>query len=184
MFNRNIEIEARFLVCGDGWRGMGKAVEIYQGYLTTGKSMAIRIRFSNDKAILTIKGQAKGLTRKEFEFSIDNAPTAHLVIREFCPHPIRKIRHKIEHKGFLWEIDEYQGENEGLVVAEVEFEQEAEYQRMMDLGKPPWAGKEITHDAWLYTNARLAVRPFSMWSAEEKKDMLNHTAANAPDCQI
>jgi CYTH domain-containing protein len=180
--NSNIEIEARFLVCGDSWRAMGNGIEIYQGYLTTGENMAIRIRFSNEEAILTIKGKTKGLSRKEFEFSLHNTPTARLAVKEFCPHPIQKIRHKIAYGEFLWEIDEYQGENEGLVVAEVEFEHEADYQRMMDLGKPPWAGKEITHDAWLYTNARLTVRPFSMWSAEEKKDMLNHTAGRAPDC--
>ena len=104
------------------------------------------------------------------------------VIAEFCVHPIEKIRHKIEHGEFLWEVDEYKGENEGLVIAEVEFEHEEDYRKMLDLGKPPWAGKEITGDAWQYTNARLSVRPFLMWPAEEKSDMLSHAAAKAPAC--
>jgi len=66
------------------------------------------------------------------------------VIAEFCIHPIEKIRHKIEYGEFLWEVDEYKGENEGLVIAEVEFEHEEDYRKMLDLGKPPWVGKEIT----------------------------------------
>ena len=80
------------------------------------------------------------------------------VIAEFCVHPIEKIRHKIEYGEFLWEVDEYKGENEDLVIAEVEFEHEEDYRKMLDLGKPPWVGKEITGDAWQYTNARLSVR--------------------------
>jgi len=180
--NRNIEIEARFLACGDSWRGKGTAVEIYQGYLATEENMAIRFRLSQDNAILTLKGKTKGLTRKEFEFTFNETQKARQVIAEFCAHPIKKIRHKIEHGEFLWEVDEYKGENEGLVIAEVEFEHEEDYQKMSDLGKPPWVGKEITRDAWQYTNTRLSVRPFSMWSADEKKDMQNHATGRAPEC--
>ncbi len=180
--NSNIEIEARFLACGESWRGKGTAVEIYQGYLATEENMAIRVRLGKDNAILTIKGKTIGLTRKEFEFTFNDTQKAQKVIAEFCAHPIKKIRHKIEHGGFLWEIDEYKGENEGLVIAEVEFEHEEDYRKMLDLGKPPWVGKEITGDAWQYTNARLSVRPFLMWPAEEKSDMLSHAAAKAPAC--
>ena len=180
--NSNIEIEARFLACGESWRGKGTAVEIYQGYLVTEENMAIRVRLSKDNAILTIKGKTIGLTRKEFEFTSNDTQKAQKVIAEFCAHPIKKIRHTIEHAEFLWEIDEYKGENEGLVIAEVEFEHEEDYQKMSDLGKPPWVGKEITRDAWQYTNARLSVRPFSMWSAEEKRDMLSHAACRVSEC--
>ena len=182
MSDNNIEIEARFLVCGNSWRGMGTAATIYQGYLTADENMAIRIRLSEDSAILTIKGKTTGLTRNEFEFELNDTKKAQKVIEEFCNHPVEKIRHTIEHGQFLWEVDEYLGENEGLVVAEVEFKHEEDYQKMSMLGRPPWVGKEISHDVKLYTNARLAVRPFSRWSAEEKKDMLSHAAAKASDC--
>ena len=179
--NRNLEIEARFLACGDSWRGKGTAVQIYQGYLATDEKMVMRIRLANDKALLTIKGTTRGLSRKEFEFALTDAQKAKEVIEEFCTHPIEKTRHTIEHKGFLWEVDEYSGENAGLVIAEVEFEHEDDYRKMSALGMPPWVGQEITRDAWQYTNARLAVRPFSSWSADEKSDMLGHAAGRAPE---
>jgi CYTH domain-containing protein len=179
--NRDIEIEARFLAYGDGWRGQGTAVEIYQGYLATDETMAMRIRLAEGNATLTIKGTTRGLTRKEFEFALNDVQKAKKVIEEFCSHPIEKIRHTIEHGGFLWEVDEYGGENEGLVIAEIEFEHEEDYGRMLALGKPPWVGLEITRDAWQYTNARLSVQPFSSWSADEKKDMQEHAAGRASE---
>ena len=179
--NSNIEIEARFLACGDSWRGKGTAVEIYQGYLATDETMAMRIRLAEGNAMLTIKGATRGLIRKEFEFELADPQKANKVIEEFCTHPIEKTRHTIEHKGFLWEVDEYKGENAGLVIAEVEFEHEEDYRKMLELGKPPWAGQEITRDAWQYTNARLSVQPFSSWSADEKSDMLGHAAGRAPE---
>ncbi len=179
---KDMEIEARFLACGDGWRGKGPAVEIFQGYLATDKNMFLRIRISENSAVLTIKGKTEGLSRREFEFEIEDMQKALRVIEEFCEHPIEKTRHTIAHGKFLWEVDEYRGESQGLVVAEVEFEHENAYHEMLNLGKPPWVGKEITHDAWQYTNARLAVRPFSMWRVEEKRDMLSHSAAAAAEC--
>ncbi|MEZ4579609.1 MAG: hypothetical protein R2875_16840, partial [Desulfobacterales bacterium] len=101
------------------------------------------------------------------------------VIHTFCPHPIEKIRHIIRHQDFQWEIDEYQGENEGLVIAEVEFDHEVDYNRMLSHGKPAWAGKEITEGHWHYTNMRLAERPFSLWRPEEKLDMWQHSVGLA-----
>jgi len=101
--------------------------------------------------VITNKGLS---TIKEFEFTLNDTQKVQKVIAEFCVHPIEKRRHKIEYGEFLWEVDEYKGENEGLVIAEVEFEHEEDYRKMLDLGKPPWVGKEITGDAWQYTNAR------------------------------
>lgn len=180
--NQDIEIEARFLVCGDGWRAKGAAVEIYQGYLVTDENMAIRIRISENTATLAIKGKTRGLTRKEFEFGLTDTRKAQKVIDEFCDHPIQKVRYTIKHGDFSWEVDEYKGENQGLVVAEIEFQYEDEYRKMLEVGKPSWVGKEITHSAWQYTNACLSVRPFSMWRMEEKKDMLTHAASKSSEC--
>jgi CYTH domain-containing protein len=180
--DNNQEIEARFLACGNSWRDKGSAVEIYQGYLSTSEDMALRIRIEGGRAILTIKGKAQGITRKEYEFELDDPDGAKTVIDTFCAHPIQKTRHIVDHGEFTWEVDEYKGENQGLVVAEVEFEQEEDYTRMLAQGKPDWAGADISTDAWQYTNARLAVRPFSAWSAEKKKDMVEHAAGRALQC--
>jgi len=179
---KNREIEARFLVCGDSWQGKGDSVEILQGYLSTAKETVLRLRIQDDKTILTVKGETVGLTRKEYEFFLNDVEKAKEVIHSFCNHPIEKIRHRIQHLGFLWEIDEYQGENEGLVIAEVEFEREEDYQRMLAQGKPQWVGMEITEGHWHYTNMLLAERPFSQWSSEEKKDMQRHAAEQADNC--
>ena len=169
--NENLEIEARFLVNGNSWRGQGDSVEILQGYLSTSKDVVLRLRIQDDKAEMTIKGEMKGLTRKEYEFGLKDADKAKEVIHTFCRHPIEKIRHRIKHHDFEWEIDEFQGENQGLVIAEVEFEREEDYQRMISQGKPSWLGKEITDGHWQYTNMKLAERPFSKWRPEEKQDM-------------
>ena len=178
----NREIEARFLVCGESWRGKGDAAEILQGYLLTSKDIALRLRIQDNKATMTVKGETVGLTRKEYEFFLDDVEKAREVIQTFCIHPIEKIRHRIRHGNFLWEIDEYLGENEGLVVAEVEFEREADYQRMMAQGKPKWVGKEITRSQWQYTNMLLAEKPFSNWHPEEKEDMRRHAVGKADEC--
>jgi CYTH domain-containing protein len=178
----NLEIEARFLVCGDSWRGLGDSVEILQGYLSTAKDAVLRLRVQNDKAEMTIKGETKGLTRKEYEFILKHVEKAKEVIHTFCHHPIKKIRHRIWHQGFEWEIDEFKGENQGLVIAEVEFTREEDYQRMLLQGKPQWIGKEITQGHWQYTNMQLAERPFSRWRPEEKQDVDRHAAGQADDC--
>ena len=179
---KNQEIEARFLACGDSWRGKGDSVEIFQGYLSTAKETALRIRIQDDKAVLTVKGETVGLTRKEYEFILDDVEKAKEVIYTFCAHPIEKVRHRIEHRDFQWEIDEYRGENEGLVIAEVEFEREEDYQRMLAHGKPQWVGKEITEGHWQYTNMLLAERPFSHWPNEDKKDMERHATGQVDEC--
>jgi len=179
---KNREIEARFLVCGDRWRGKGDSVKILQGYLSTAKDAVLRLRIQEDQALMTIKGETVGLTRKEYEFFLDDLDKAREVIDTFCAHPIEKIRHRIRSGDFLWEVDEYRGENEGLVIAEVEFERAQDYQRMLAQGKPPWVGKEITEGQWQYTNMLLAQRPFSHWRPEETEDMRQHATGQADDC--
>lgn len=171
------EIEARFLVRGDSWRSKGIAVEIYQGYLSTEKQRVLRIRLKGDKATFTVKGESTGLEQDEYEFTLDNPQKAKAVIMKFSEgSPIEKIRHTIQVGEFKWEIDEFQGANAGLVIAEVELSR-TEDKKRMEKSKPKWVGKEITED-WKYRNNRLAERPFSSWNAEEQRDMLRHAASN------
>lgn len=181
--DKNREIEARFLVCGDKWRARGTPNEIYQGYLSTHKDTVIRIRIKDESPWLTVKGVTEGLTKKEYEFMLDDLQKAKELIRSFCSYPIEKIRHTISHGDFLWEVDEYKGENKGLVIAEIEFEQEKDFDRMLKQGKPGWVGKNITVDHWQYTNMRLAERPFGHWSAAEQQDMLQHASGTADGCR-
>lgn len=179
---KNREIEARFLVCGTSWQGKGDSAKILQGYLSTAKDTVVRLRIIEDNAVLTIKGETVGLVKKEYEFTLDDLEKAKQVIHTFCTYPIEKVRHTIQHRDFQWEIDEYRGKNEGLIIAEVEFEHEADYERMLAQGKPKWVGKEITEGHWQYTNMRLADHPFSLWRSEEKHDMWQHAAGLFDDC--
>jgi len=166
---KNEEIEARFLVYGDGWHGKGVSEEIVQGYLSTDKNRVVRIRITKGKAILTVKGKPKGLIRKEYEFLLDDPNKANDVILDLCKYPIEKTRHTIKVRDFLWEVDEFKGVNEGLVIAEIEFKQEEDYKKMLAEGKPEWVSKEITEGHWQYANACLAEKPFTTWSTEERE---------------
>ena len=178
----NLEIEARFLVCGDSWRGKGESVDILQGYLSVDRNRVLRLRIEDDRATMTVKGKTVGLARKEYEFFLDDLDKARDVIHTFCPYPIQKVRHRIWHLDFLWEIDEFKGQNRGLVIAEVEFSEENDYRRMISAAKPPWIGKEISAGEWQYTNAGLSERPFSIWTTDEQDDMRRHAASRADGC--
>ncbi len=150
-----IEIERKFLVVGDGWRA-APAVPYAQGYLNRDKQRTVRVRIVQDAAWLTVKGVSVGATRAEFEYPIPVADAEQLLA--LCDGPIvRKTRRVIEHAGAKWEIDEFQGDNAGLVVAEIELPAEdAEFER------PAWLGAEVTHDA-RYFNSSLATSPYSTW---------------------
>ena len=150
-----IEIERKFLVVGDDWRA-APAVPYAQGYLNRDKRRTVRVRIVQGDAWLTVKGQNAGATRAEFEYAIPVADAEQLLA--LCDGPlVRKTRRKIEHAGHVWEIDEFQGDNAGLVVAEIELPAEdAPFER------PPWLGAEVTHDA-RYFNSSLAAAPFSTW---------------------
>ena len=150
-----IEIERKFLVVGDAWRA-APAVQYAQGYLNRDKLRTVRVRIVQDKAWLTVKGASQGATRAEFEYEIPLADAQQLLA--LCDGPlVRKARRKVEHGGHVWEIDEFEGDNAGLVVAEIELPSE-------DAGfeAPPWLGAEVTHDA-RYFNSNLATAPFCTW---------------------
>ena len=150
-----IEIERKFLVVGDDWR-RAPAVPYAQGYLNRDKQRTVRVRIARDAAWLTVKGANAGATRAEFEYAIPVADAEQLLA--LCDGPlVRKLRRVVVHAGAAWEIDEFEGENAGLVVAEIELASEdAPFER------PSWLGAEVTHDP-RYFNSNLAAAPFSTW---------------------
>jgi adenylate cyclase len=115
------EIERKFLVTGDAWR-TGECSDYRQGYLSIDKQRTVRIRVAGDTAFLTVKGITEGATRAEYEYSIP-VTDAQAMLETLCLRPlIEKRRYRIQYNGMTWEIDEFLGENAGLVVAEIELE--------------------------------------------------------------
>lgn len=153
-----IEIERKFLVDLHKWKSIEKPKgELFrQAYLITDKAKSIRVRLTPDSAYLTIKGETKGLSRLEFEYKIPQKDALEL-IHNFSMAELSKIRYKINYKGNVWEIDEFQGENKGLILAEIELTHEDE-----SFSLPEWIGKEVTLDERYY-NANLVLCPFKKW---------------------
>ena len=151
-----LEIERKFLVTGVGWR-TDDGQRIVQGYLNRDKARTVRVRIAGNDAFLTIKGVSIGATRVEFEYPVPLADAEAMLA--LCDGPlIDKVRRRVPFGGLIWEVDEFAGDNAGLVVAEVELSSE---DQAFDL--PPWVGEEVTHDA-RYFNSNLAIRPYSRWT--------------------
>ena len=150
-----IEIERKFLVIGEAWRA-APAVYFSQGYLNRIKERTVRVRVAGELGYLTIKGATIGASRAEFEYEIPLEEAKQLF--GLCDGPlIEKYRRKINYEGMLWEVDEFLGDNQGLVVAEIELESESQ-----SFAKPDWVGVEVTADARYY-NSNLSVHPFQKW---------------------
>ena len=151
-----LEIERKFLVTKNNWRN-GQGTMYRQGYLNSDENRNVRVRVINDRGYLTVKGISQGATRVEYEYEIPKAE-AEAMLDDLCEKPlIIKKRYKTEYKGFVWEVDEFLGENQGLIIAELELESENQV-----FIKPEWIGKEVTGDP-KYFNSNLIHRPFSMW---------------------
>ncbi len=151
------EIERKFLVRGDVWRSLAKGTAYRQGYLNSAKERTVRIRTIDAQAFLTIKGLTVGATRSEYEYEIPLAD-CNAMLDALAEKPIiEKKRYKIPFKGLTWEIDEFFGENDGLIVAEVELKSETQI-----FEKPEWAGEEVTADP-RYFNSNLIKHPFTKW---------------------
>jgi adenylate cyclase len=151
-----IEIERKFLVSGDGWR-QGEGARYSQGYLNRDAQRTVRVRIAGERAFLTVKGISKGATRSEFEYAIPTSDARQLL--QLADGPvIEKIRRIVVHEGSRWEVDEFLGDNKGLVVAELELESEDQ-----PFARPDWLGREVTDDARYY-NSSLAAHPFKDWS--------------------
>jgi adenylate cyclase len=152
-----MEIERKFLVSGQGWKTGLDGRHYRQGYLSADPGRSVRIRMVGDSAWLTIKGGTTGYSRVEFEYPIPTQDAQHL-LDELCIRPvIDKTRHEIRYGAHRWEIDEFHGANEGLVIAEIELAAEDEH-----FERPPWLGAEVSDDPRYY-NVNLARHPFSRW---------------------
>ena len=157
-----IEIERKFLVKERPFAMAKRSLKINQGYILNEKSKVIRVREKGDDYFLTIKGNNIGISRLEYDFPISKDDAEELIIH-FCKTTlIEKTRHYVEHKGHTWEVDEFHGTNNGLIVAEIELESEDEKFEI-----PNWIGQEVTQDERYY-NMNLAVHPYTSWEKPNK----------------
>ena len=152
------EIERKFLVIGDNWRALAKGTHYRQGYLNSAKERTVRIRTIDDKAFMTVKGPTVGITRMEFEYEIPYSECVEMLTNLAEQPIIEKVRYKISLDGLVWEIDEFLGVNEGLIVAEVELQSEDQ-----KFEKPEWIGEEVSGDP-RYFNSNLVKNPYTTWN--------------------
>jgi CYTH domain-containing protein len=146
------ERERKFLVRGDGWRGSAHGVVIRQAYLSTDPDRTVRIRTAGNRAWLTIKGRARGAERAELEYEVPFEDAAQLFSLA------------------VWEVDEFSGDNAGLVTAEIELADAQALERAA-LERPEWVGRELTADH-RFSNSNLAVRPLALWPEQERAEAL------------
>lgn len=153
-----VEIERKFLVLGQAWRTLGEATLLRQGYLNDDPARTVRVRIEGSTGLLTIKSKNDGASRGEWEYPIPLQDAEELLDR-LCERPlVEKVRHRIHHAGFTWEVDEFLGENAGLVVAEIELPSED-----TAFALPDWIGREVTGERRYY-NSSLIRLPFSKWT--------------------
>ena len=152
-----VEIEKKFLLANDGWRGLDAGRLYRQGYLNSEKGRTVRVRTVEERGYLTIKGPPVAGARAEYEYEIPLADALEM-LATLCLRPlIEKRRHRIAFKGFVWEVDEFFADNDGLVVAEIELAAPDQ-----PFEKPLWIGEEVTGDP-RYTNAALSRKPYCSW---------------------
>jgi adenylate cyclase len=155
------EIERKFLVADEGWRTVAdRGHRFRQGYLAETGSAVVRVRTDDaQRGILTIKSASPGLSRMEYEYPIPVSDAEGLM--ELCQGwVVEKVRFRVPHGDATWEVDVYSGDNQGLVIAEIELKSEEDA-----IVVPPWAGREVTGDRRYYA-ASLAHSPFRAWPAQ------------------
>ena len=153
----SVEIERKFLVRDEGWKRSAQGTLLRQGYLSSQPDRTMRVRIEGNTATLTIKSRNTGAVRGEWEYPIPLAD-AQTFLDTLCERPIiEKYRYRIPHAGMVWEVDEFLGENAGLVVAEIELASEDQL-----FGRPAWLGDEVTLDV-RYFNANLLRHPYRKW---------------------
>ncbi|MGB0845938.1 MAG: CYTH domain-containing protein [Thiolinea sp.] len=157
------EIEHKFLLVSDAWRSqVTRSVDFRQGYLSNNPSASVRVRIAGELATINIKGMTIGLQRPEYEYVIPISD-AHEMLNQLCIKPmIEKTRHFVEHAGKVWEIDEFSGDNSGLIVAELELNSESEV-----FALPEWAGADVS-GIERYYNVALIAYPYAQWNEAEK----------------
>ena len=154
-----IEIERKYLVIGDAWRSLATPKLYKQGYIYTENSVTVRVRLIEDQGYLTLKGKRKGASRAEFEYSIPTED-ARIMLDTLCDRPlIEKKRYRIELDDDVWEIDEFFGDNQGLILAEIELSSEEQ-----TIHLPEWVGQEVTEEKKYY-NSYLARHPYQDWES-------------------
>lgn len=151
------EIERKFLVRNEHYRQLAKPISYRQGYLSTAANRIVRVRVCGEKGFLTLKGTTNGITRTEYEYEIPVMEAEH-ILSELCDKPfIEKDRYIIKCDDMEWNIDEFHGPNEGLVVAEVHLQSENQ-----QISLPEWVGEEVSHEP-KYFNSNLVQNPYSKW---------------------
>lgn len=155
------EIERKFLVENDSWRNdVFRQTSMRQGYLNNAEKSSIRVRVTGEKAYLNIKSATLGIYRKEYEYEIP-MEDGNEILNTLAQGPlIEKVRYYVKHGRHVWEVDVFEGENEGLIVAEVELSHEDE-----EYKKPDWAGEEVSGDTRYY-NVCLVKHPFKQWPSK------------------
>jgi len=155
------EIERKFLVTGNDWKSVSPTYYC-QGYLSRDKNRTVRVRIAGESGVLTIKGLTTGASRAEFEYSIPVSDAK--ALQQLCDKPlVEKNRRVLDYAGMTWEVDEFLGENTGLVIAEVELDSEDQ-----QIELPPWVGSEVTDDSRYY-NSNLSATPFNLWTDEARR---------------
>jgi len=153
-----LEIEHKFLVNSTIFRSLAKPVRYRQGYLSILPGKTIRIRIAGDRGFITVKAKVSNLIRKEYEYEIP-LNDAEEMLSELCNgRIIEKLRYRIPYQGFEWEVDEFLGENAGLIIAEIEVREENQ-----SFMKPEWVGAEVTTQPE-YLNSSLSRNPFNRWN--------------------
>ena len=156
------EIEHKYLVDTNLWRPAGEGVAYRQGYLSSNKACVVRIRVAGDEAFLTVKGATEGISRLEFEYPIP-VEDAEAMLKLVQGALIEKTRHKEPFAGRTWEIDVFHGDNEGLVVAEVEVEKAD-----AAVTRPEWVLDEVSDDPRYYNNS-LVTNPYRNWRTDQAR---------------
>ena len=157
------EIERKFLLADESWRpAVSRSMRMRQGYLANNERVSVRIRICGEEARLNVKSAGLAAARDEFEYPVPSGE-AEFLLDVLAERPlIDKTRHIVTHEGFVWEIDEFHADNDGLVVAEIELDS-------LDQAfpRPAWLGSEVTH-LLRYYNVSLVKSPYSCWSQAER----------------
>jgi adenylate cyclase len=165
-----VEIERKFLVASDAWRAqVARAQRMSQGYLVDsalvqarqGVRCSLRVRIAGEQAWLNIKSADLGVARQEYDYAIPVAD-AERMLRDFCNGVVEKTRNYVPHAGLTFEVDEFHGDNAGLIVAELELESVDQ-----KFDKPDWLGREVSGQLRYY-NLNLLEHPYSRWNEIER----------------
>jgi len=157
-----MEIERKFLVINDAYKESSTAVRYQQGYISSDFQRVVRVRVAGKKGFLTLKSQVSDISRLEFEYEIPLADAMEM-LEHLCLKPlIEKYRYQLNIDGNVWVVDEFSGDNEGLVVAEIELDSEKQ-----SFSRPAWLGEEVSGDP-KYLNASLVSDPYKYWKHKDK----------------